>query len=187
MHPVVPYMRLFTTLFLAAILFSGCGYTNPYTLSSQTTVEDSRIPLYLEMWHDETNLLGYEAVIQRSLLHWLKKSKQFVLVNDRSNASHILSGAIHSADFPGLSYGTFDRAVELRAKVRFSYTFKELENNSIKFEKKAFTKLKSYLAGGSAVAMEDNRKQALQEIADDLAEEIYIELSYILIPKKEGA
>lgn len=57
----------------------------------------------------------------------------------------------------------------------------------IKLEKKEFTKLKSYLVGGSAVETEDNRQLALQEIADDLAEEIYIELSYILIPKRQGA
>lgn len=178
-------MKLLTTLLVTALLFSGCGYTNPYAPS--TDGEDDRIPLYLEMWHDETNLLGYQAVIQRSLVHWLKKSKKFVLVNDISDASHILSGGIHYADFPGLSYGTFDRTVELRAKVRFSYKLKELENNLIKLEKKEFTKLKSYLVGGSAVETEDNRQLALQEIADDLAEEIYIELSYILIPKRQGA
>lgn len=177
-------MKLLTTLLLTAIFFSGCGYTNPYTLPTDTDGENDRIPLYLEMWNDETNLLGYQAVIQRSLVHWLKKSKKFVLVNDRSDTSHILSGAIHYADFPGLSYGTFDRAVELRAKVKFSYKLKESENNLIKLEKKAFTKLKSYRVGSSAVATEDNKQSALQEIADDLAEEIYIELSYILIPKK---
>jgi hypothetical protein len=177
-------MKLLTTLLLTAILFSGCGYTNPYAPPTDTDGNGDRIPLYLEMWHDETNQLGYQAVIQRSLVNWLKKSKKFVLANDSSDAGHILSGAIHYADFPGLSYGTFDRAVELRAKVRFSYTLKELENNVIKLEKKEFTKLKSYLVGGSAVETKDNRQRALQEIADDLAEEIYIELSYILIPKK---
>lgn len=180
-------MKLLTTLLVTALLFSGCGYTNPYTPSTDTDGKDDRIPLYLEMWHDETNLLGYQAAIQRSLVHWLKKSKKFILVNDSSDASHILSGTIHYADFPGLSYGTFDRAIELRAKVRFSYKLKESINNSIKLEKKEFTKLKSYLVGDSAVETEDNRQRALQEIADDLAEEIYIELSYILIPKKQGA
>jgi len=177
-------MKLLTTLLITAILFSGCGYTNPYAPSTDTDGNGDKTPLYLEMWDDETNLLGYQAVIQRSLVHWLKKSKKFVLVNDSSDAGHILSGAIHYADFPGLSYGTFDRAVELRAKVRFSYTVKELKNNLIKLEKKEFTKLKSYLVGSSAVETEDNRQSALQEIADELAEEIYIELSYILIPKK---
>jgi hypothetical protein len=179
-------MKLLTTLLLTAIFFSGCGYTSPYAPPTETDGKGDRIPLYLEMWDDETNLLGYQAVIQRSLIHWLKKSKNFGLVKNSSEASHILSGTIHSADFPGLSYGTFDRAVELRAKVRFSYKIEEMKNNLIKLEKKEFTKLKSYLVGSSAVETEDNRQRVLQEIADDLAEEIYIELSYILIPKKEG-
>lgn len=71
-------MKLLTTLLVTALLFSGCGYTNPYAPS--TDGEDDRIPLYLEMWHDETNLLGYQAVIQRSLVHWLKKSKNSYLL-----------------------------------------------------------------------------------------------------------
>ena len=177
-------MKLLTTLLVTAILFSGCGYSNPYASPADTDGKNDRIPLYLEMWDNETNLLGYQATIQRSLVRWLKKSKRFVLVNDPSDASYILSGAILSADFPGLSYGTFDRAVELRAKIKFSLRLKELENNLIKFDKKEFTKLQSYLVGGSAIKTENNRQIALQEIADDLAEEIYVNLSNILIPKK---
>ncbi|MBC8316528.1 MAG: hypothetical protein H8E41_01385 [Desulfobulbaceae bacterium] len=179
-------MKLFTTLILTAILFTGCGYTNPYAVSDADGT-DERVPLYLEMWKDNANQMGYQNVIQQSLVHWLKKSKSFVLVRDRQDADHILSGIIHSVDYPGLSYGTYDRAIELRAKVQFSYTLEEKENNTVKLKKKNFTKLQSFMVGTSAVGTNDNKELALREIAEELAEEIYIELSYLLIPKKEGA
>lgn len=180
-------MKILTTLIITALLFTGCGYTNPYAVSNNADGKDEKISLYLEMWKDEANQLGYQAVIQRSLVHWLKKSKRFVLARDIQDADHILSGVIHSVDFPGLSYGNYERAIELRAIVRGSYTLGDKEKNTTKFQKKDFTKLKSFLVGTSAVETTDNKELALREIADELAEEIYIELSYLLIPKKEGA
>ena len=181
------YMKILTALLVTALLLSGCGYSNPYATPTDSQDKGDRIPLYLEMWDDEANLLGYQAVIQRSLVNWLKKSKQFKLVSTIGDAQHKLSGIIHYADFPGLSYGTFDRAVELRAKIKFSYALKSLVDNSTLLEKKEFIILKSYPVGSSSVETEDNKQHALQEMANELAEEIYIELSYILIPKKQGA
>lgn len=180
-------MKQLAALLLTAILCVSCGYSNPYTTSSESAdATDDRILIHLEMWENDTNLLGYEARIQRSLVQWLKKMKKFSLVQDEQKADYTFSGKIISADFPGLSYGTYERAIELRAKIKFTYTLTDKKTNVIRLQRKEFPKIESFMIGSSAAETDGNKRIALYEIADELAEEIYVQLSYLLVDKKKG-
>jgi len=175
---------------LAAVLCVGCGYSNPYVTPPPGAAEESTggmISIHLAMWENNTNLFGYEAYINKALVHWLKKTKRFTLSPDSRNADYTLSGTIVSADFPGLSYGTFDRAIEVRAHIKFTYTLHDTKKDSVRLQRKRFSKRESFMVGTNATETDNNKRQAQHAIADDLAEEIYIQLTHSLLSSTQGS
>ncbi len=167
-------------LFLGIIFFlSGCGYTNPYSQPSELVDEGGeQVSIYVSMWENRTSELGYQSVLQQTLVRWLKKSRRFSLTNNRAEADYILSGIIESAEYPGLSYGLWERAVELRAEITFSFNLKENDTGKIVLQKRDFTRREAFRVGSNASDMEMNKKEALRELADDIADNIYIQLFY---------
>ena len=102
----------------------------------------------------------------------------------KTQADYVLSGNIHSIDMPGLSYGTFERAVELRVAGKYSYQLKKQNSEEIPLQRKMFTKRESFNVQPTAVLAQDQKRHALQEQADSIAEEIYIHLYHLFTPVK---
>ena len=171
---------MLTALYFAVILFlAGCGYTNPYAKSTDLDEDqDGTVSIYVEMWKNQTSELGFQAYIKQSLIRWLKKSRRFSIARKRSQADYVLDGIINSAHYPGLSYGTFDRAVELRAEIEFSFDLKKNGSGETVLQKRNFVRRESFRVGDDAAATETNKRQALFSLADDIADNIYVQLFY---------
>lgn len=166
-------------LFMVPLLLSGCGYTNPHSRSNELdTDRDGKVAIYIDMWQNRSGEFGYESTLQQSLVDWLKKSRRLILTRDRQQADYILTGTIHSARFPGLSYGDFDRAVEVRAELEFSYVLKNADTGEIVLRQQKFTRREPFLVRNSAVGTDVQKRKALQVIADDIADNVYIQLFY---------
>ncbi len=174
-----PHPRLITLLVLY-LLLSGCGYTNPYNTNNELSKGgDGSVNLFLDMWENKTNLLGFHATIQHDLILWLKKSNRFQITQNRDEADYILSGAITAIDQPALAYGAFDRATTLRAEVNFSYQLTDNETGKVIFNQTRIAKEESYGVGNDAVRTNSNLKVALGKMSEDLADNIYIQLFYL--------
>ncbi|MBU4262236.1 MAG: hypothetical protein KKC76_10260 [Proteobacteria bacterium] len=176
-------------LFLALMMsLSACGYSNPYVHSddSEGVNKQGTLTIFVDMWQNKTSELGFQSEVKQSLVRWLKKSPHFSMARTPEQADYMLSGIIESVHLPGLSYGTFDRAVELRAEITYSVEVKNTKTGAIILKRKDADWYESYSAGGSAADLEMNKREALREVADNIAENIYVNL-FNRFSAKKGA
>ncbi len=171
--------QLFVILYILFLL-SGCGYSSPYSKTTDYDYDqDGQVSIYLEMWDNKTNLMGYQATIQQALTNWLKKSPRYILTQNRDQSDFILSGTILSVDIPGLSYGEFDHATEVRVKTRLSYQLVDTRTKKVVLKKMGILKQQTASIGNDSVQTSSNQQQALAILADSVADEIYIQLFYL--------
>ncbi|MBU0966175.1 MAG: hypothetical protein KKA54_07315 [Proteobacteria bacterium] len=175
-------------LMLALMLsLSACGYSNPYVQSDDSEgVKQGTASIFVDMWQNKTSELGFQSEVKQSLVRWLKKSPHFSMARTPEQADYILSGVIESVHIPGLSYGTFDRAVELRAEITYSVEVKNTKTGEILLKRKDGDWYESFRVGKDAAALEMNKREALREVADNIAENIYVNL-FNKFSAKKGA
>jgi outer membrane lipopolysaccharide assembly protein LptE/RlpB len=169
---------LLTVLLLSlAVTLSSCGYSNPYArLDDPAGGPAEPVSIFVDMWKNKTSELGLQSEMTQSLTRWLKKSRHFTMAASPDQADYTLRGVIESAHYPGLSYGTFDRAVELRAELTFSFELKKNSTGEIILKKEEAPWHANFRQGRDAATTERNKRQALVLITDDIAERIYINL-----------
>ncbi len=172
-------MKKIITLFFLLILLTGCGYTNPY---SETTAldedQDGTVSIFVDMWTNQTAELGFQSYIKQSLVGWLKKSPRFTMARDKASSDFTLDGTIFSARYPGLSYGSFDRAIELRAEIELSFNLKNSKTGKTVLQSRKITRRESFRVGTVSAEAETNKQLALMEIADDIADNIFVQVFY---------
>ncbi len=172
-------MKKFIPILFICILLSGCGYTNPYAdLSEHDADQNGTFSIYVDMWRNQTAELGYHTLLKQSLVRWLKKSPRFSIAPERSQADYVLGGTVHSARYPGLSYANYDRAIELRAEVEVSFQLTDNKTGAFLIKSRKITRREAFRVGEDAAEAESNKRRALLEIADDIADNIYIQTFY---------
>lgn len=181
--------------FLAALLIGGhllfftggCGYSNPHTRTADFDTDgDGKIRVFQEMWTNQTNLLGLQGQIQQSLIHVLTKSNRLYLTHNKASADYILDGTIYSVEIPGLSYGDFDRAVEVRAEVKVGYRLVDVRDGNVVLQKNKYIKRETFQVGEDAIRTLSNQDLALVLLADSLAADIDIQLFYLFTRGDKG-
>lgn len=172
-------MKKITTLLFLCFLLTGCGYTSPYAdLSEYDANQNGTISIYVDMWNNRTAELGYQTVLKQSLVRWLKKSPKFSIAPERSQADYVLGGTVHSVHYPGLSYGLFNRAIELRAEVEVSFQLTDKKTGDSLIRSRKITRREAFRVGENAAEAESNKRRALIVIADSIADNIYIQIFY---------
>ncbi len=143
----------------------GCGYTFPHVYDGPGQV------IYMPDWENRTNRLGLDHQLYRALSRWFQKAEAVRLTKNREGAGYVLAGEIVNIDLPSVSWAGVTRASGVNVKLNVRYVLKDLESGRIVWE----VPLKLYTASyteqkGSSTGDE----QALQEIVDELAEDIYM-------------
>lgn len=178
---------LFALLLALGMALSACGYSNPYVQSDEAEgFKPDAVSIFVDMWQNKTSELGFQSDVKQSLVRWLKKSPHFSMARTADQADYILSGAIESIHVPGLSYGIFDRAVELRAEITFSVEVKNTKTGEIILQRKDADWYEAFSAGRDAASLEMNKREALRQVADSIAENIYVNL-FNRFSAKKGA
>lgn len=166
------HLFLIVILLAGTVFTPGCGYRNPYVMPEQDSL--SPVKLYFEIWPNRTNELGLESKIYRTLRSWFKKSKIIHTTTDKNEADLLLEGEIVSINLPGLSYGTFDRAVEVKAILKVRYALKQNRDGKTLWEVPAQVFEEAVVLGNEPSTTRGNKKKALALISDDLAEAVYL-------------
>ncbi|MBU0485853.1 MAG: PqiC family protein [Proteobacteria bacterium] len=165
---------------LCLLLVSGCGYHNPYAAAAAKKQAPQTI--HLAMWHNQTNELGLESLIHQALNDWLQQSKSFRLVGAEDGAEYQLSGRITNVDYPGASFSSFDQAKTLNAIVKVEYELKDKTGKKV-LPLNIFAREHTYDVAPEAVRTQSNKKKALNAIADEIAETIYISIFHTFSQK----
>lgn len=170
---------LVLTVFSLFSILSGCGYRFLSGPAGEKT-SDNALLIYSPLWENRTNELGLESTIHSSIFDWISESGHFAPSADQGSADYILLGKILSVEHPGSSYGTFDQATGLKAVVRVSFMLKNGRSDEVIWQQSRFQREESYLVQKNAVRTLGRRKEALKIIADEIAEEIYVRLLFLL-------
>jgi hypothetical protein len=168
---------------LPLILFSllpACGYHNPNTVGDKS---GQHLTVYAPQWKNQTNELGLEAVVNHAVHDWLAESRIVQLTSSAADADYLLDGIIQSINIPGLSYGTFDQATEVRAELKVHYTLKEKNTGKTIFSN-SITELEAFPIGTDAPHTRTNKETALKTIANRLGETIHLNIFYALTKNK---
>ncbi len=174
--------KLFLVLLLA-LTISGCGYSNPYNSEMPGLGDEGSreaVPVFVTMWNNRTSELGFQSIIYRELIKWLKKSKMITLVSNRREAEYILEGEISSIRFEGLSYDENDNAIEIRAVTELSYALRDREKNEIVWQRENLIRRENFRVAGNSVLTSGNRRKALGDISRDIAQVIYTRMFYTI-------
>lgn len=155
------------------LLLTSCGYYNPGLLSDNA---GEKITLAVPIWDNRTNELGLENRIHNALHDWLGQSNRLQIADSTASASHELTGTIISVTYPGLSYDATDQARSLKAKLTMRYSLLEKETGLVLLERERQVFEQSYTTGTSSAQTNANKRKALEIIADDLAEHLYIRI-----------
>ena len=181
MHLSFPMLRKYLLALAGLIIISGCGYYNPYNVDKSGDITFS---VFAPIWKNQTNELGYETVINQSLQDWLSESHQIKLTSNRDDAQYILEGTIVAMDIPGLSYGLFDQATELRAEMIVEYLLREKDSGRIILKQKNLARRQAFRVGKDALYHLTNKEAALDIMADELGEDIYMHILNTLTQTK---
>ncbi len=172
-----PY-RLLLFLLLLSLVFSGCGYHSPY--KDKFDNDSGKTVVYLNIWKNNTNELGFEGAILQSIADWLQESKHLTLTTNRDQADLLLSGSIDSIDFPATAFSGSDRATTLKARVNTSYQLVRRQTGAKVKQTQNTIREASYGVGSDAVRTRSNKEVALSAIANGIGEQIYLEVFYTL-------
>ena len=169
------------------VFTGGCGYSNPHTRTADFDKDgDGKIRIFLNMWDNKTNLLGFQGQIQQSLIQVLTKSNRFYLTQNKPSADFILEGTIYSVEIPGLSYGLYDRAIQVRAEVKLGYKLVDSKKGKTVLKKDKFIKRESFRVADDAVGTQSNQDLALADLAESIADNIDIQLFYLFTREDIG-
>ncbi|MCF6291398.1 MAG: LPS assembly lipoprotein LptE [Desulfobacterales bacterium] len=165
------HLAFLILLLVPLLLFSGCGYRNPYLGSGDFS--RSWQTLHLPVWANRTNQLGLESTFQRSLHGWFKRASRIQIVPPGDNADLVLEGEILAISLPGAAFDANNQAREVSATLVVRYALRDAGSGAILWQEDRQPLNRSYAIGATPAATLDNRRNALAILADELAERIY--------------
>lgn len=162
---------LSVVLLLTTLLLSACGYSNPAFRGSDTA--PATHTLHIPLWMNRTNELGLETTFRHTLNRWFRQASKIRLVAGPQGADLVLDGEILTISLPGESFQQHDQAQEVSATVTIRYTLRNGHDNSIIWQEDGRTRNESYRLVPDSARTLGNRQQALNTLANELAERIY--------------
>jgi len=160
----------FLLAFLALCL-SGCGYYNPYVAQGSRS-----ITLYHSMWSNHTNEIGLENVLFQAQSDWLRKSPRITLIDSAGGADFELTGTIDRVTYPEVSFGSYQEGIQGRAELKVSFAITDKKSGKVVWQCKDRLRTLTFAMTQNPNQLQANRKAALQQIANDYGEEIYLYL-----------
>jgi hypothetical protein len=171
-------MKRLLILALLAVtpLLPGCGYQNPYLAANRQAAEvgdDNGEPvlLHIGMWHNRTNELGLQLAFFNQLNDWFHRSKMVRLSREADEADYSLEGEILSID-EGMTRGT--------VRLTVGYALYDLRPGEPILQVAGQTFSGTFFIADDAARTRENKRRALEKIAGDLAESIYMRTHYLI-------
>jgi hypothetical protein len=161
--------------FSALLILQGCGYHNPY--SGTKDQEQADVAVYLSVWDNRTNEMGLENLIFQKTADWLQQINSLRTTTDTDQADYLLSGTVLGVDYPASAFSTTSTATTLNAKIRVEYKLTYRANGKLIWQTTETVRGSGYPVGADALRSQSNKNTALETIADEIGENIYLKLT----------
>jgi len=161
--------RTWGFFFLAALLFTGCGY--------HFTGSGARLPVgvrsvAIPIFGNQTLQTGIESDLTGALVDRFVSARQLSLTS-QSEADAVLSGTVKSflISPTAVTLGT-QTATEYRATLTIEATFKRQQDGQVLW-KGEMSEWRNYAVASDPAATEANKKDAIRQASDLLAKRLY--------------
>lgn len=163
--------RLFLLcLVLAAVLPAGCGYR--FSPGGENIDPDIHL-VYIDDFDNKTTQPYLEIYFRNAFSDQFRRVSRFRLAGSRAAADAGLRGSINALTLSPLSYTKSDFATEERATVTISMLFQDRDKEII-WRNDSFSDYQDYtIDPHNATVTEQNRRAALQRLADKMAERCF--------------
>jgi len=157
-------------IFLAILLFTGCGY---HFSGSGARLPSGVLSVAIPIFGNQTIQTGIETTLTGALVDKFTAAKQ-VTVTGQSEADAILSGTVKSftTSPTAVTLGT-QVATEYRATITIEATFKRQRDGKILW-KGEVSDWRNYSVVSDLAATEANKKEAIRQASELLAERLYV-------------
>ncbi len=151
-----------------AVFLSGCGYYFPHVYDGPTK------SIYLPNWKNRTSELEVDAKLYREITRWFQKSNAVSTTKNKDQADLILAGEIVAIDLPSISWGGDSRTTEVKLSLIVRYVLQDLKSGEILWEVPREMWTQEFSTIVTTATINENEKEALEIIIDDLSEKIYL-------------
>ena len=168
-HPALRKLAGLCVSLVVTLLLSGCGY---HLARRGPALPDSIQTVHVAPWSNRSNefLLG-SWITDELRQTFLRESG--LKIASREEADVILEGEILQVTTSGLSYITYDRAVERRITAECAVRMIDQKTGELLWETNNIVRWESFLVGSDVVATEGLKNEALRKLSQDVADLVY--------------
>lgn len=163
----MPFSKKLLLLFFSLVFLWGCGYK---LAGKETHLPPGVGSVAIPTLVNQTLEPGIEIVFTQAFLNEFIKDRR-VQVVDRREADSIFEGVIKSLVILSVSYDKSGFALEYQTIVMMDITLKK-QNGEVLWKEKDLMERAWYRTNPSVIGNEDNRVNAIQQVAQSLAERI---------------
>jgi len=163
----MPFSKKLLLLLLGLVFLGGCGYK---LAGKGTHLPPGVASIAIPTLVNKTLEPGIEIVFTQALLKEFIQDRR-VSVVDRKEADSIFEGVIKSFLIFSVSYDKSGYALEYQTIVTMDITLKK-RNGEVLWNEKDLMERAWYRTNPSVIGNEDNRVNAIQQVAKSLAERI---------------
>ena len=162
-------------LFSTLLLLQGCGYHNPYTRTSGQDQSDATV--HMSVWNNRTNEIGLENLIFQKTADWLRQIGSLQITSDPDQAAYLLSGTVLKVSYPATAFNPTSTATTLMARIMVEYKLTDRASGKTIWQTTDTAREQSYPVGKDALFSQSNKNMALEIIAEEIGEHIYLKIT----------
>ena len=164
--------NLFTVILLVASL-CGCGY--------HFGGETDQLPggvrnLYVAMFDNQTPEAFLENLITNRIIEKFSRTGKILIVEDKSAADAVLSGAVTNYSRSSVAYTGDDSIIEYRSTIRCFAELRQVSDNAVLW-KGSVAWNEEFTADADREMEEDREAIAQEAISERIADELYARLT----------
>lgn len=165
-------MRRLILVWMLPFFLGGCGYH----FSGQANNLPPEIrSLYIELFANRTTEPFLENLITNQVTEEFARSRSLHLTEDRTPSDAVLSGTVSAYSTSPISFGRNDEITEYRSDMTVdAVLFRTSDGKTLWKGNLSWTE--EYPSNDDKAVQEDNEAEAIEVIAERLAEELYFRI-----------
>lgn len=161
---------LIVVLLVPSLLLTDCGYRfSPGGEHISKAIRD----VFVDNFDNRTTEANIENYVRNSFIDQMRRGSRFNVVASKKECDALLSGSIQRIATSHVSYTSSDVAKEDRVYLTMQLTFESVKTGKVIWASENFTGKKVYTVSTDTSTTERNRKAAIRELSDDMAEKAY--------------
>lgn len=157
-------------VYLFCVILFGCGYS----FAPRGESIDNRIQkIYVESFVNKTSQAEIENYFRTAFINQFIQNSRFKIVSDVEAADAVVRGKVVNFNTSPLSYLPNNLAAEERATVSMDVTFEDSASGKVIWSSKNMTDSIDYTLDQDINMLSAARKQALMQLADNMAEKAF--------------